>query len=269
MSSHTHVSRKTINTIRNMKGKAKIVCLTAYTAPMALWADNVCDLILVGDSVGNVLYGFDTTLPVTVDMMIAHGAAVVRGSQKSLIVVDMPFGSYQESHEQAFRNASRIIKETGCAAVKLEGGAEMASTVSFLVQRGIAVMGHIGLRPQQVHAMGGYRIAGKNDEAASQVLNDAKAIADAGAFSIVIEGTIESLAAEVTQSVHVPTIGIGASVLCDGQILVTEDMVGLTPGHKAKFVKQYANLEESLQSALAQYADEVRREVFPSSDYTY
>src|ERR1700730_17143795 len=210
-----------------VKGGPPIVGLTAYTAPIAQILDPHVDFLLVGDSVGMVVYGFASTLAVTVEMMIAHGAAVMRGSSQALIVVDMPFGSYQGSSEQAFRTAARITAETGCAAVKLEGGAEMADTVRFLSERGVSVMGHVGLMPQSVNTAGGFRVRGGDNHRAERVSADAKAIAEAGAFALVIEGTVEPVARAITQSVSIPPIGIGASPACDGQILVTEDVLGL------------------------------------------
>lgn len=269
MSVQNRVTRRTIADARAAKGGTPLVCLTAYTAPMAQWADEVADIILVGDSLGMVLYGFDTTLPVTLDMMIAHGAAVVRSTSRALVVVDMPFGSYQESPEQAFRSAARIIKETGCAAVKLEGGAEMAQTVSYLTQRAVPVMAHIGLQPQAVNSMGGYRVAGRGDDAVRKLHVDGLAVAEAGAFAVVIEGTVEPVAAELTRVIPVPTIGIGASAACDGQILVSEDMLGLTNGHRAKFVKPYADCAPQIREALGRYADEVRQRAFPGDEFVY
>jgi 3-methyl-2-oxobutanoate hydroxymethyltransferase len=269
MSAQNRVKRRTVADIRARKGGEKIVCLTAYTAPMAQWADDASDLLMVGDSLGMVLYGFDSTLSVTLDMMIAHGAAVVRSSERALVVVDMPFGSYQESPEQAFRNAARIIKETGCAAVKLEGGADMAPTIAFLARRGIPVMAHIGLMPQAVNSAGGYRVAGKDDAAVAQLHEDARAVDAAGAFAVVIEGTIAAVAAELTRVMAAPSIGIGASVACDGQILVSEDMLGLANGHKAKFVKPYADFAPQARAAIAAYADEVKNKKFPAEDHIY
>ncbi len=251
------------------KGQEKIVCLTAYTAPMARMLDPHVDLLLVGDSLGNVIYGFDSTLPVTLDMMIAHGAAVRRGSEHACLVVDLPFGSYQESAEQAFRNAARLMKETGCSAVKLEGGRDLAATVEFLVKRGIPVMGHVGLMPQSVHALGGYRARGRATDEAAGVMADAVAIAEAGAFSIVVEGVLEQVAQAITARVPVPTIGIGASADCDGQVLVTEDMVGLFGAFKPRFVKRYAELSDEIESAVANYAAEVRTSVFPGPDNVF
>jgi 3-methyl-2-oxobutanoate hydroxymethyltransferase len=251
------------------KGGTPIVGLTAYTAPVAQLLDPHVDFLLVGDSLGMVVYGFDSTLPVTVEMMIAHGAAVMRGSAQALIVVDLPFGSYQESREQAFRSAARILAETGCAAVKLEGGAEMAETVRFLTERGVPVMGHVGLKPQSVNAAGGFRVQGRGREQAERVTADAKAVAEAGAFSIVIEGTLEPVARAITEAVAVPTIGIGASPACDGQILVTDDVLGLFSQFKPRFVKRYAELSGAISAAAAAYADDVRARRFPGPEHIY
>ncbi|MFQ5784115.1 MAG: 3-methyl-2-oxobutanoate hydroxymethyltransferase [Alphaproteobacteria bacterium] len=251
------------------KGGEPLVCLTAYSAPMARLLDPRVDLLLVGDSLGMVLYGFETTLPVTLDMMIAHGAAVVRGSRRACVVVDMPFGSYQESPAAAFRAAARVMAETGCAAVKLEGGEEMAETVGFLVRRGIPVMGHVGLRPQTVNVMGGFRYQGRNQAGAGQILADAEAVAGAGAFAIVVEGTVESVAREVTAGIAAPTIGIGASSGCDGQILVTEDMLGLFAEFTPRFVKRYAELGERISEAVAAYAEDVRARRFPGPEHCF
>jgi 3-methyl-2-oxobutanoate hydroxymethyltransferase len=261
--------RKTIRDIAAMKGGTPIVCLTAYTAPIARLADEHADLILVGDSLGNVIYGFESTLPVTMDMMVAHGRAVVNATSKALVAVDMPFGSYQESPEQAFRNAARLMAETGCQAVKFEGGAEMAETVSFLVQRGIPVFGHIGLQPQSVHGSGGYRVTGRVDEERLKLLADAKALADAGAFALVLECMDAGLAAQVMNAISIPTIGIGAGVNCDGQILVCDDMLGLSAGPVPKFVKSYGAVGKAVDGAFAQYAAEVRKRSFPSDEYSY
>ncbi len=262
--------RRTIRDIAAAKGKKEaIICLTAYTAPVARLADPHADLILVGDSLGMVLYGFPSTLPVTLDMMILHGRAVVNASEKSLIVVDMPFGSYQESPAQAFHNAARIMAETGCAAVKLEGGSEMAETVSFLVQRGVPVIGHIGLQPQSVHSAGGYRVAGRDQQEARSILASAQALAEAGAFAVVLECMDETLAGKITKQIHIPTIGIGASAGCDGQILVSEDLLGLTPAPRPKFVKNYADLSSVIDKALGDYAREVRERIFPGTQNIY
>ena len=252
-----------------VKGGAPIVGLTAYTAPIAQLLDPHVDFLLVGDSVGMVVYGFESTVPVTVDMMIAHGAAVMRGSSRALVVVDLPFGSYQESREQAFRTASRIMAETGCAAVKLEGGAEMAETVRFLVQRGVPVMGHVGLMPQSVNAAGGFKVQGRGQHQAERVAADAAAIADAGAFSLVIEGTVEPVARAITEAVSIPTIGIGASPACDGQILVTEDVLGLFTQFKPRFVKRYAELAPLIAAAAAEYAADVRARRFPGPEHCF
>lgn len=271
MSAQATFKRVTTRDLRARKGSGSqpIVCLTAYTAPMAQFLDPHVDLLLVGDSLGMVLYGMDTTLAVTVDMMINHGKAVMRGSQKACVVIDMPFGSYQESKEQAFRNAARIMAETGCAAVKIEGGCELAETIAFLVERGVPVMGHVGLKPQSVHAAGGFRAHGRDAAEAARVMADAKAVADAGCFNIVLEGTIESLAREITAAVEVPIIGIGASPLCDGQVLVTEDTLGLFSTFTPKFVKRYADLGAQIGEAAAQYAAEVRDRTFPAAEHCF
>ena len=255
---------------RKVGGKTEqpIVALTAYTMRMAQLLDEHCDLLLVGDSLGQVIYGLPSTIPVTLDMMIAHGAAVVRGSWHALVAVDMPFGSYEGSPEQAFDACSLVMKETGCAAVKLEGGAAMAPTVRFLTERGIPVIGHVGLTPQAVNTLGGYGARGRGEEEAKKILSDALAIADAGAFVIVLEGVMEELANRVAREIAVPIIGIGASAECDGQILVTDDMLGLferTP----RFVKRYDNLAEQIGKAAETYAEEVRLRTFPSADQTY
>ena len=245
-----------------------IVALTAYTMRMAQLLDEHCDLLLVGDSLGQVIYGLPSTIPVTLDMMIAHGAAVVRGSWHSLVAVDMPFGSYEGSPEQAVANCSRVMKETGCAAIKLEGGEAMAPTVRFLSERGIPVIGHVGLTPQAVNSLGGYGARGRGDAEAKKILSDARAISDAGSFAIVVEGVMEELATRIAREIPVPIIGIGASADCDGQILVTDDMLGLferTP----RFVKRYDNLAEQIGKAAETYASEVRSRTFPSANQTY
>ena len=252
-----------------VKGGTPIVGLTAYTAPIAGLLDPNVDFLLVGDSVGMVVYGFDSTLPVTVDMMIAHGAAVMRGSSQALVVVDMPFGSYQDPREQAFRTAARILAETGCAAVKLEGGAEMADTVRFLTERGIPVMGHVGLMPQSVNTAGGFKVQGRGQQQADRVSADATAIADAGAFSLVIEGTVEPVARTITEAIPVPTIGIGASPMCDGQILVTDDLLGLFTQFKPRFVRRYAELAPLIAAAAEAYAAAVRARRFPGPEHSF
>ena len=263
--------RKTISDITARKGTSSqpLVCLTAYTAPMAKALDAHCDLLLVGDSVAMVLYGEPSTLQADLEMMIRHGRAVVNATANAHVVVDMPFGSYQESKEVAFRNAARILKETGAASVKLEGGVEMAETISYLAQRGIPVVGHVGLQPQSVNTTGGYKAQGRNETSAQKIMNDAKAVAQAGAFAMVIEGVAESLAAEITRAVPCPTIGIGASAQCDGQILVAEDMLGMTTGQKPKFVKTYADLSALMETAVGEYAREVRGRLFPAAANLY
>lgn len=242
---------------------APIVVLTAYTASMARLLDTHCDMLLVGDSLGMVVYGMDSTLSVSLDMMVAHGQAVVRGSQKACVVVDLPFGSYQESPQQAFRSAAEIMARTGAGCVKLEGGQEMAETIAFLVQRGIPVMGHIGLKPQAVHAHGGFRTVGRGDEA-DQVLHDALAVEQAGAFSVVIESTLEPLSRAITEKLSIPTIGIGASPACDGQVLVVDDMLGIT-ATPPRFVKTFASLGTDIERAAADYAQAVRARTFPTA----
>lgn len=245
-----------------------LVMLTAYTARMAQLLDPHCDLLLVGDSLGQVIYGLPSSVPVTLEMMIAHGAAVVRGSYHSVVVIDMPFGSYEASPQQAFASASRILKETGAAAIKLEGGAAMAETVAFLVARGIPVMGHVGLTPQAVNVLGGYNARGRSEAEAAKIVGDAKALDAAGAFAVVVEGVVEPIAIAVTEAVRCPTIGIGGSARCDGQVLVTEDMLGMFE-RVPRFVKIYENLAETIGAAAAKYAGEVRERSFPGIEQTY
>ena len=250
------------------KNEQPIVMLTAYTMRMAQLLDPHCDMLLVGDSLGQVIYGLPSTIPVTLEMMCAHGAAVVRGSWHALVGVDMPFGSYEASPEEAFACASRIMKETGCAAVKLEGGEAMAPTIRFLTERGIPVIGHVGLTQQAVNMLGGYGARGRDKAEAAKIVGDARAVDDAGAFCIVVEGVMEDIATEAARSVHAPIIGIGASAKCDGQVLVTEDMLGLferTP----RFVKRYDDLAARIGEAAAAYAAEVRDRSFPTADQTY
>ena len=261
--------RITVPDIASRKGGVPIVTLTCYTAPMATLLDPHVDILLVGDSLGMVVYGFGSTLPVTLEMMINHGAAVVRGSKKALVVVDMPFGSYQSSKEQAFNVCARVMAETGAQAIKLEGGAEMAETIHFLTGRGIPVMGHVGLMPQRVHALGGYRYQGRSEDEAAAIVHDAKSIGEAGAFSVVIEGVKEEVARYVTSQLHIPTIGIGASPACDGQVLVIDDMLGISSGYVPGFVKTYAHLSEAIAQAAKTYAEEVRNRTFPSPEYCY
>ena len=264
--------RMTVPALRARKADGKtaepIVMLTAYTMRMAQLLDPHSDLLLVGDSLGQVIYGLPSTIPVSLDMMCAHGAAVVRGSWHALVAVDMPFGSYEESPEQAFRNAARVLKETGAAAVKLEGGEAMAETIAFLAKRGVPVIGHVGLTPQAVNALGGYRARGRDEAEAKKVLADARAVAEAGCFALVLEGVMEEIAAEATKAVACPTIGIGASASCDGQILVTEDMMGLferTP----RFVKRFGDLAGEIGAAAAAYAGEVKSRAFPTEEQIY
>ncbi|QNQ10290.1 3-methyl-2-oxobutanoate hydroxymethyltransferase [Sphingomonas alpina] len=262
------MKRLTVPAILNRKGKEPLVMLTAYTVRMAQLLDPHCDILLVGDSLGQVIYGFPSTLQVTLDMMCAHGAAVVRGSYHSLVVIDMPFGSYEGSPEQAFASASRVMAETGAAAIKMEGGEAMAPTVAFLTARGIPVMGHIGLTPQAVNALGGYGARGRSNAEHAKIVADARAIADAGAFAIVAEGIIEPLARTVTAEVSCPVIGIGASADCDGQVLVTEDMLGMferTP----RFVKKFDDLAGRISAAVETYAADVRSRTFPGPEQTY
>jgi len=268
MSKHVSSRRKTILDIQKLKGATPVVVLTAYTAPMARLLDEHVDILLVGDSLGMVLYGMESTLPVSLDIMIAHGRAVVKASKSAAVVVDMPFGSYQGSKEVAFNACARVIKETGCQAVKIEGGAEMAETIKFLTERGIPVMGHIALMPQHVNTLGGYRHQGRTEEERKKLMKDALAIEKAGAFSMVIECAEESLAREITGKVSMCTIGIGASPKCDGQVLVTEDMLGLTDV-APKFVKQYANVGAAVSKAAAQYASEVRARKFPTLGHCF
>ncbi|MGR3271677.1 3-methyl-2-oxobutanoate hydroxymethyltransferase [Thalassococcus profundi] len=254
--------------IRARKGGVPIVSLTAYTTPMAQAMDGVCDFVLVGDSVGMVLHGLPSTLGVTMEMMILHGRAVARGLKASMMVVDMPFGSYEESPEQAFRNAARIMAETGAGAVKLEGGGSMAATIAFLVARGVPVMAHVGLTPQSINTLGGYKVQGRGD-AGTALLADAQAVAKAGAFAVVLEKVPQSLADRTTAEVAIPTIGIGASAGCDGQILVVDDMLGLFTAFKAKFVKRYAHLGDDARAAIAAYAEEVKARRFPAPEHVF
>jgi 3-methyl-2-oxobutanoate hydroxymethyltransferase len=266
----TSMPKKALNAadIRARKGGTPLVCLTAYTTPIAQIADTQCDLVLVGDSVGMVLHGLPSTLSVTMEMMILHGQAVARGLKRALMVVDMPFASYEESPQQALRNAARIMAETGAGAVKLEGGRHMAETIRFLVQRGIPVMAHIGLTPQSVNALGGYRVQGKGDDAA-RILDDAHAVSDAGAFSVVLEKLPVALADQITAEIAIPTVGIGASAGCDGQILVIDDMLGLFDAFKPKFVKRYAHLASDAAGAVSTYAEEVRARYFPGPEHVF
>jgi 3-methyl-2-oxobutanoate hydroxymethyltransferase len=268
MSVQTAIRRKTAPDIAARKGGEPVVMLTSYHAHTAALVDRHCDVILVGDSLGNVMHGFETTVPVTLDMMILQGAAVMRGSRQALVVVDMPFGSYEASKEQAFHSAARILKETQCGAVKLEGGTRMAETITFLVERGIPVMGHIGLTPQSINTLGSFRAQGREEADWARIESDAKAVADAGAFSLVIEAVAEPLARKITASVAIPTIGIGASAACDGQVLVLEDMLGLSP-RAPKFVRRYGNLGPAIEAAIEAYASDVRSRAFPGPEHVY
>jgi len=269
LSAEVKAKRVTTRDIRARKGAEPVVVLTAYTAPMAQILDPHVDILLVGDSLGMVVYGMDTTLAVTLDMMINHGQAVMRGSRQAMVVVDLPFATYQESKEQAFRNAARVMAETGCGAVKLEGGREMADTIRFLVDRGIPVMAHIGLKPQAVHAAGGFRAQGRSNAEADAIIEDAKAIEQAGAFSVVVEGTVEPVARSLSAQIDIPTIGIGASPACDGQVLVIDDVLGLFSDFTPKFVKRYANLAEPISQVAATYAAEVKSRAFPGPEHCF
>jgi 3-methyl-2-oxobutanoate hydroxymethyltransferase len=268
MSAQDEIRRLTAPDIRSRKGGEPIVCLTSYHAHTARLLDRHCDLILVGDSLGMVMHGLETTVPVTLDMMILQGLAVMRGSKRALVVVDLPFGSYEASKEQAFMSAARMMKETGCGAVKLEGGRRMADIIAFLVERGVPVMGHIGLTPQSINTIGSFRAQGREQAHWAPIEDDARAVTEAGAFSVVIEAVAEPLARRITGQIAIPTIGIGGSVACDGQILVLEDMLGLSP-RVPKFVKRYGDLGPSIESAVASYAAEVRARAFPGPEHVY
>jgi 3-methyl-2-oxobutanoate hydroxymethyltransferase len=268
MSAQSVNKRKTVRDIGAAKGGLPLVCVTAYTAPFSEVADPLCDILLVGDSVGMVLHGMPTTIGVSLEMMILHGQAVMRGSRNALVVVDMPFGSFESGPETAFTNASRIMKETGCQAVKIESGAYAAETIRFLVERGVPVMAHVGLRPQAIHSDGGFRARGKTQEERNLVIEEALAADRAGCFAMVVEGVAEALAGEVTRKVRCPTIGIGASAACDGQILVADDMLGWfekTP----RFVRRYAEFRRDAEEAVAAFARDVRDRSFPASAETY
>jgi 3-methyl-2-oxobutanoate hydroxymethyltransferase len=268
MSARDEIKRLTAPDIRARKGGEPIVCLTSYHAHTARLLDRHCDLILVGDSLGMVMHGLETTVPVTLEMMILQGLAVMRGSKRALVVVDMPFGSYETSKEQAFISAARVMKETGCGAIKLEGGRRMEETIAFLVERGVPVMGHIGLTPQSINTIGSFRAQGRNESDWGPIEEDARAVAQAGAFSVVIEAVAEPLARRITAAVEIPTVGIGGSVACDGQILVLEDMLGLSP-RVPKFVKRYGELGPAIEAAVAAYAAEVRARAFPGPEHVY
>jgi 3-methyl-2-oxobutanoate hydroxymethyltransferase len=276
MSIQATIRRKTAPDIQARKNGEPIVMLTSYHAHTAALVDRYCDVILVGDSLGNVMHGFETTVPVTLEMMILQGHAVMRGSKQSLVVVDMPFGSYEASKEQAFHSAARIMKETHCGAVKMEGGARMAETIAFLAERGIPVMGHVGLTPQSINSLGSFRSQGRAEAEAlvaggnevGPIQNDAIAVSQAGAFAMVVEAVAEPLARKITQSVSIPTIGIGASAACDGQVLVLEDMLGLS-ARTPKFVRKYGEIGPMIEAAIQGYADDVRSRAFPGPEHVY
>jgi len=268
MSVQSDMRRLTAPDIRARKGGEPIVMLTSYHAHTASIADKHCDVILVGDSLGMVMHGLETTVPVTLDMMILQGRAVMRGSRRALVVVDMPFGSYEASKEQAFMSAVRVLKETGCGAIKLEGGKRMADTIRFLVERGVPVMAHVGLTPQSINTIGSFRAQGRDEADWGPIEQDTLAVSQAGAFSVVIEAVAEPLARKLTGAVPIPTIGIGASNACDGQVLVMEDMLGLSP-RVPKFVKRYGELGPGIDKAIADYAAEVRSRAFPGPQHVY
>ena len=263
------VRRINIKDIQKLKGRRPIVALTAYSATMAARIDSHVDLILVGDSLGMVLYGFDNTLPVTLDMMTLHGKVVVKASSQSCVIIDLPFGSYQESREQAFHSASQLMKDTGANGIKLEGGAEMQETISFLVDRNIPVLAHIGLMPQSVKKTGGYRVRGKTEKEAKQLIKDAKLVQKAGAFAAVLEGIWEPVARKISSILKIPTIGIGASPSCDGQILVTEDLLGMYSNFTPKFVKRYSELGSDIESAVSLFSMEVKSRTFPGPEHCF
>ena len=268
MSTQAEVKRLTAPDIRARKGGTPIVALTSYHAHTARIVDQHSDVILVGDSLGMVMHGLETTVPVTLDMMILQGLAVMRGSRHALVVVDLPFGSYEASREQAFASCARVMKETGCGAVKLEGGCRMAKTIAFLVERGVPVMGHVGLTPQAINTIGSFRAQGREEKDWGPIEEDARAVAEAGAFAVVIEAVAEPLAARISAQLPIPTIGIGASAACDGQILVLEDMLGLSP-RVPKFVRRYGQLGPSIEAAVEAYAADVRIRAFPGPDNVY
>ncbi len=268
MSTQNDIRRLTAPDIFARKGGDPIVCLTSYHAHTARLVDKYCDVILVGDSLGMVMHGFESTVPVTLDMMILQGHAVMRGSKRALVVIDMPFGTYEASKEQAFMNAARVLKETGCGAIKVEGGTRMAETIGFLVERGVPVMAHIGLTPQSINTIGSFRAQGREETDWARIEADAIAVSEAGAFSVVIEAVAEPLARKLTAAVTIPTIGIGASVACDGQVLVLEDLLGLSP-RVPKFVKRFGDIGPGIEKAVAAYASEVRARTFPGPEHTY
>ena len=268
MSAETQTRAMTPAAIRAAKGAPPLVCLTAYTTPLARIVDAHCDLILVGDSLGMVVHGLPSTVGVTLEMMILHGRAVMRAARRALVVVDLPFGSYEAGPAQAFASAARVMAETGCGAVKLEGGVAMAETVAFLSARGVPVLAHVGLMPQQVNVTGGYKVQGRGADA-ERVLADAVAVAEAGAFAVVLEKVAEPLARRVTEAIAVPTIGIGASPACDGQILVLDDMLGLFADFRPSFVRRYGELGAAAEAAVAGYAADVRARAFPGPEHVF
>jgi 3-methyl-2-oxobutanoate hydroxymethyltransferase len=268
MSVQEEIRRLTAPDIRARKGGEPIVCLTSYHAHTARIVDAHCDVILVGDSLGMVMHGLETTVPVTLEMMILQGHAVMRGSKRALVIVDMPFGAYEMSKEQAFMNSARVLKETGCGAIKVEGGKRMAETIAFLAERGVPVMAHVGLTPQAINTIGSFRAQGRDETDWARIEEDAIAVSQAGAFSVVIEAVAEPLARKLTSAVPIPTIGIGASPACDGQILVLEDMLGLSP-RVPKFVKRYGTLGPGIEKAVADYAADVRSRTFPGPEHVY
>lgn len=268
MSVQAQIKRLTAPDIAAKKGGDPIVSLTSYHAHTAAIADEHCDFLLVGDSLGMVMHGYETTVPVPLELMIMHGRAVARGARRALVVVDMPFGSYEESPSVAFRNAAKMMKETGCGAIKLEGGRRMAETIRFLTERGIPVMAHIGLTPQSINVMGGFKVQGREKAQWKALEDDAQAISEAGAFAVVLEAMPEELAGRITKKIPVPTIGIGAGVGCDGQILVMEDMLGLSP-RVPKFVREFGHVGEVIHGAIRAYADAVRSREFPAGEHTY
>jgi len=268
MSVQVPIKRITAPEIAGRKGGEPIVSLTAYHAHTAAIADKYVDFLLVGDSLGMVMHGFESTLPVPLELMIMHGRAVMRGSKRALVVVDMPFGSYEESPSQAFHNAARVIKDTQCGAIKLEGGRRMAETIRFLSERGIPVMAHIGLTPQSINVLGGFKTQGRSRDQWAAIEEDARVVAEAGAFAVVLEAMAEPLSAKITKEIPIPTIGIGASSACDGQILVMEDMLGLSP-RVPKFVKEFGEVGRAIERAIGAYAEEVRARTFPAPENTY
>jgi 3-methyl-2-oxobutanoate hydroxymethyltransferase len=268
MSQHTEQKRITAPEITAHKGGDPIVALTSYHAHTAAIADKYVDFLLVGDTLGMVMHGFESTLPVPLELMIMHGRAVMRGAKRALVVVDMPFGSYEESPAQAFRNAARVVKDTQCGAIKLEGGRRMGETIRFLSERGIPVMAHIGLTPQSINVLGGFKTQGRKRDQWAEIEEDARVVSEAGAFSVVLEALVEPLAVKITEAIPIPTIGIGASAKCDGQILVMEDMLGLSP-RVPKFVREFGEVGKAIEKAISSYATEVRARSFPGSDNVY